>query len=83
MRVLDITSAFSNSCGGIKRYYREKAKALVVELKWNQTAETAMQQIKEKKYPDSLRGYTGNLLLVAINYDKKTKKDQCLIEKVV
>ena len=35
------------------------------------------------KYPDSLRGYTGNLLLVAINYDKKTKKHQCLIEKVV
>lgn len=42
-----------------------------------------MQQIKEKKYPDSLRGYTGNLLLVAINYDKKTKKHQFLIEKVV
>ena len=42
-----------------------------------------MQQIKEKKYPDSLRGYTGNLLLVAINYYKKTKKHQCLIEKVV
>ncbi|MDO9018860.1 MAG: glycosyltransferase [Deltaproteobacteria bacterium] len=28
MRVLDITSAFSNSCGGIKRYYREKARVL-------------------------------------------------------
>jgi glycosyltransferase involved in cell wall biosynthesis len=28
MRVLDITSAFSSSCGGIKRYYREKARAL-------------------------------------------------------
>lgn len=42
-----------------------------------------MQQIKEKKYPDSLRDYTGKLLLVAINYDKKTKKHQCLIEKVV
>lgn len=36
-----------------------------------------------KKYPDSLLGYIGNLLLVAINYDKKTKKHQCLIEKVV
>ena len=66
-----------------KPEYRNDYPALVVELKWNQTAETAMQQIKEKKYPDSLRGYTGNLLLVAINYDKKTKKHQCLIEKVV
>jgi glycosyltransferase involved in cell wall biosynthesis len=28
MRVLDITSAYSSSCGGIKRYYREKARAL-------------------------------------------------------
>ena len=66
-----------------KPEYINDYPALVVELKWNQTAETAMQQIKEKKYPDSLRGYTGNLLLVAINYDKKTKKHQCLIEKVV
>ena len=66
-----------------KPEYRNDYPALVVELKWNQTAETAMQQIKEKKYPDSLRGYTGNLLLVAINYDKKTKKHQCLMEKVV
>lgn len=29
---------------------------------------------KKKKYPDSLHGYTGNLLMVAINYDKKSKK---------
>lgn len=41
----------------------------------------AMQQIKKKKYPDSLHGYTGNLLMVAINYDKKSKKHQCIIEK--
>lgn len=41
-----------------------------------------MQQIKKKKYPDSLHGYTGNLLMVAINYDKKTKKYQCIIEKL-
>ena len=66
-----------------KPEYRNDYPALGVELKWNRTAETAMQQIQEKKYPDSLRGYTENLLLVAINYDKKTKKHQCLIEKVV
>ena len=34
-----------------KPEYRNDYPALVVELKWNQTAETAMQQIKEKKYP--------------------------------
>jgi len=42
-----------------------------------------MQQIKKKKYPDSLHGYTGNLLMVAINYDKKSKKNQCIIEKII
>ena len=55
--------------------------ALVVELKWNKNAETALQQIKEKQYPDSVLDYTGDILLVGINYDKKTKEHQCLIEK--
>lgn len=41
-----------------------------------------MQQIKKKKYPDSLHGYTGNLLMAAINYDKKSKKYHCIIEKI-
>ena len=39
-------------------------------------------KIVKKKYPDSLHGYTGNLLMVAINYDKKIKKYQCIIEKI-
>lgn len=56
--------------------------ALVVELKWNKDARTAIQQIKEKKYPDTVRQYTGKLLLVGINYDKKTKEHSCIIEKV-
>ena len=54
--------------------------ALLVELKWNQNARTALQQIKEKKYPESLLQYTGNMLLVGINYDKKKKVHQCVIE---
>ena len=55
--------------------------ALVVELKWNKNVKTALQQIKEKQYPDSVLDYTGDILLVGINYDKKTKEHQCLIEK--
>ena len=54
--------------------------ALVVELKWNKTVDTALKQIKEKKYPESLMQYSGNILLVGINYDKKTKVHQCAIE---
>ena len=52
----------------------------MVELKWNKNAQTAMQQIKDKKYPASIASYTGEILLVGINYDKKTKEHQCLIE---
>ena len=46
----------------------------------NKNAETALQQIKKRKYPESIQQYTGDILLVGINYDKKTKKHQCLIE---
>lgn len=40
-----------------------------------------MQQIREKHYPDSVLHYTGDILLVAINYDKNSKKHPCLIEE--
>ena len=40
-----------------------------------------MQQIKDKKYTESLSDYTGNILMVGINYDKFGKKHECLIEK--
>ena len=63
-----------------KPEYISDYPALVVELKWNKNAETALQQIKEKKYPESIKQYTGDILLVGINYDKKTKKHQCLVE---
>lgn len=64
-----------------KPEYKNDYPALVVELKWNQKAQTAMQQIKLKKYPSSILDYTGDILLVAINYDKKEKEHQCLIEE--
>ena len=65
-----------------KSEYISDYPALVVELKWNKDARTAIQQIKEKKYPDTVRQYTGKMLLVRINYDKKTKEHSCIIEKV-
>lgn len=56
--------------------------AMVVELKYDHSAEGAIAQMKEKHYTDSLKEYSGNLLLVGINYDKKTKKHSCLIERM-
>ncbi len=64
-----------------KPEYKNDYPALIVELKWNQKVQTAMQQIKDKKYPSSIADYTGEILLVATNYDKNKKKHQCLIEK--
>ena len=64
-----------------KPEYRYDFPALVVELKWNKNAETALDQIKRQHYPASIASYTGDILLVGVNYDKKTKVHECRIEK--
>lgn len=58
--------------------------ALVVELKYDKTAYTAIQQIKDRHYTQALEGYAGEILLVRINYDKdnKDKPHSCVIERV-
>lgn len=44
---------------------------LVVELKWNRDAQTAIDQIKKKQYQETIKEYT----------DRKSKKHECLIEE--
>ena len=56
--------------------------AMVVELKWDHSADTAIEQIKRKQYAEKISEYTGEILLVGISYDAKTKKHSCIIEKV-
>ena len=53
----------------------------MVELKWNQNVNTAIQQIRDKNYPDSIEAYTGDILIVGISYDKNSKKHLCKIEE--
>lgn len=65
-----------------KAEYVEDYPALLVELKWNKNAKTAIQQIKERKYSHIFGEYTGDILLVGISYDKKSKKHECVIEKL-
>ena len=55
--------------------------AIVLELKCNKDADTAIDQIKRKNYPAKVLEYTDNLLLVGINYDRQTKLHKCHIEK--
>lgn len=58
--------------------------ALVMELKYEKDAAAAIQQIKDRHYAEALKGYTGQLLLVGINYDKndENKHHSCVIEKM-
>lgn len=56
--------------------------AIVVELKHNKTSGTAIEQIKQKNYTEKIAQYTGEILLVGINYDDD-KGHSCMIEKFV
>lgn len=57
--------------------------ALIIELKWKQDADTAIEQILRKKYPDVLQNFGTKILLVGISYDKdaadQSKKHTCKI----
>ena len=55
---------------------------MIVELKWNKTAEGALKQIKENHYPELLSDYVGEMMLVGINYNEETKEHSCKIEKI-
>ncbi|MBP5456959.1 MAG: AAA family ATPase [Paludibacteraceae bacterium] len=62
--------------------YLPNIPAMVIELKHNKSAESALQQIKEKNYCQALNNYKGDLLFVGISYDEKTKEHKCRIEKL-
>ena len=55
--------------------------ALVIELKRNDKAESAIDQIRKKEYFRSLDNYKGEILFVGINYDEKEKTHTCSIER--
>ncbi len=64
-----------------KPEYVHEYPALIVELKWDKSARTAIRQMKDKEYPASIEKYAGEILLVGIHYDKKMKEHQCQIER--
>ncbi|MCI9422519.1 hypothetical protein GN277_26075 [Lachnospiraceae bacterium WCA-9-b2] len=62
---------------------------IILELKADDTAEHAIQQIKEKKYvlafspkPGEPLSYTGRQLAVGIGYDRRSKKHECRVEVI-
>ena len=54
---------------------------ILIEFKYNDSAEDAIRQIKEKEYFKRYVGQYRNIILVGINYSARTKDHQCLIEK--
>ena len=57
-----------------------ESPAIIVELKFKQDVDAAIDQIKRRQYPAKVAQYTDNLLLVGINYDRDTKQHTCHIE---
>ena len=62
---------------------KKERPSLIIELKHNGNAETALTQIKEKQYFKCLETWYGDILFVGINYDEKSKTHECKIEKFV
>lgn len=68
----------------IPRANAGKRPAMIVELKYNQSADSAIQQIRERRYQGALSGYSDRILLVGINYDvdgEDKKKHSCVIDE--
>ncbi|MBO6214120.1 MAG: AAA family ATPase [Lachnospiraceae bacterium] len=65
-----------------KKY--ENVPALVIELKYNDSAEGAIEQIRQRNYPDVIKDYGAEIVLVGVSYDKNdlTKKHSCVIERI-
>ena len=62
-------------------YQNTDKPAMIIELKHDNSADTAIRQIKEKRYTGALAGYTDEIILVGISYDD-SKGHSCVIEKV-
>ena len=57
--------------------------AMIIELKRNGSTGSALAQIREKRYFDSLSAYSGDLLFIGVNYDEAAKTHECAIERFV
>ena len=79
VREMPAGKGYADICMIPRKEYLDKP-AVVIELKWDKSTVGALEQIKEKNYGSALKEYQGKLLLVGINYNRKTKKHECAIE---
>jgi len=64
-----------------RKNYADKP-AMIIELKWDKSAAGAIRQIEDKQYADVLKNYNGDALLIGINYDRDSKRHECVIESI-
>lgn len=63
-------------------YPKQKNKiGIILELKWGKSPQEAILQIKNRDYHKKLSRHAPRILIVGINYNKHTKKHECLIEE--
>lgn len=72
---------FADLCFIPRKMHADKP-AVVIELKWEKSAQGAIAQIKDRHYTDALKEYRGNLLLAGINYNREKKTHTCVIEQL-
>ena len=63
------------------RFWNDKLDTLIINIS-EIIKKTTIDQIKRKEYPAKIADYTGDILLVGINYDKEAKKHTCKIERI-
>lgn len=56
--------------------------AILVELKVDKTAETAIRQILERRYMGALQQYKGEIIIVGLSYDRESKHHTCEIRSI-
>ncbi len=81
IRELPSGKEFADICFIPRNLHLDKP-AVIIELKWNETASGAIAQIKDRHYTDAFKDYRGNLLLAGIHYDRKAKTHTCIIEQM-
>ena len=56
--------------------------AILVELKVDKTAETAIRQILERRYMGAVQQYKGEIIIVGLSYDRESKHHTCEIRSI-
>ena len=61
---------------------KQSNPGIILELKYDGNVDEALTQIKTKNYITGIPDRVKQVILVGINYDKKTKRHECKMERI-